>query len=52
MDKKDLIIWLYEEKDKRDYKLHVDHVEGSYREKMWAEVNLLDSIIAKVKKEM
>ena len=52
MNKKDLIIWLYEQKDKADYELHIEHAEGSYREKLWAQVNLLDTIIAKVKKEL
>ena len=50
MDKKDFIIWLYEEKDKRDNLLHVQHVEGRSRDEAWAEINLLDKIIAKLKK--
>ena len=52
MSKQDLIIWLYEQKDKADYELHVEGAEGSYRERLWAQVNLLDTIIAKVKKEL
>ncbi len=52
MNKKDLIIWLYEQKDNIDYKLHVEGAEGAYREQLWAQVNLLDTIIAKVKKEL
>ena len=50
MDNKDLIIWLYEQKDELDRKLHVEHAEGTYRQELWAQVNLLDKIIKKVKK--
>jgi hypothetical protein len=50
MDNKDLIIWLYEQKDELDHKLHVEHAEGTYRQELWAQVNLLDKIIKKVKK--
>lgn len=42
---KDFIIKLYEEKDKIDYELHVEHVEGAYRDNCWAKLNLLDKII-------
>lgn len=51
MDKKDFIIWLYEEKDKFDRELYVNHAEGAYRSELWAKVNLLDKIIAKVKED-
>ena len=50
MDNKDLIIWLYEKKDAIEHKLHVDHIEGTYRQELWAKINLLDEIIAHVKK--
>ena len=43
---KDLIIWLYEKKDAIEHKLHVDHVEGTYRQELWAKINLLDEIIS------
>ena len=39
-------------KDRLDEKLHKDHVEGSFRQECWAKVNLLDTIIAKAKKEL
>ena len=52
MSKSEFIIWLYEEKDRLDEKLHKDHVEGSFRQECWAKVNLLDTIIAKAKKEL
>lgn len=47
---KDFIIWLYEQKDALEIKLHVDHAEGSYRQELWGQVNLLDKIIAEAKK--
>ena len=52
MSKSEFIIWLYEEKDRLDEKLHKDHVEGSFRQECWAKVNLLDTIITKAKKEL
>lgn len=42
---KDFIIKLYEEKDKIENKLHVEHVQGTYRDECWAQINLLDKII-------
>lgn len=52
MDKNEFILWLYEQKDEIDKKLHRDHCEGSYRTECWAKVNLLDTIIEKAKKEL
>ena len=52
MSKSEFIIWLYEEKDRLDEKLHQDHVEGSFRQESWAKVNLLDTIKKKKKKEL
>lgn len=46
----EFIIWLYEQKDEIDKKLHVDHAQGTYQDELWAQVNLLDKIIAKAKK--
>ena len=50
MDNKDSIICMYEQKDELDYKLHVEHAEGTHRQELWAQVNLLDKIIKKIKK--
>lgn len=52
MDKNEFILWLYEQKDELDKKLHRDHCEGTYRDECWAKVNLLDTIIQKAKKEL
>lgn len=53
MDKNEFILWLYEQKDELEEKLHgSEAVTGSYRMECWANVNLLDKIIQKAKKEL
>lgn len=55
MDKKDLLLWLYEQKDEIDKKLYgvggYDRAEGNYRDKLFAELNTYDKVVAKIKKE-
>ena len=45
MDNKDLIIWLYEQKDELDHKLHVEHAEGTYRQEFDSVIDTLADIL-------
>lgn len=51
---KDLLLWLYEQKDDIDAHLYgtgnYDRAEGTYRQELFAQMNLLDKIIRRVKK--
>lgn len=51
---KDLLIWLYEQKDDIDAHLYgignYDRAEGTYRQELFAQINLLDKIIQHVRK--
>lgn len=53
MNEKDLLLWLYEQKDKVNDKLYgvngQDRAEGIYREKLFTELNTYDKIIKYVK---
>lgn len=50
MNEKDLLLWLYEQKDKVDDKLYgVNRAKGIYREKLFTELNTYDKIIKYVK---
>ena len=50
---KDLLLWLYEQKDEIDVHLYgtgtYDRAEGAYRQELFAQMNLLDKIIRRVK---
>ena len=50
---KDLLLWLYEQKDEIDAHLYgtgtYDRAEGTYRQELFAQMNLLDKIIRHVK---
>ena len=50
---KDLLLWLYEQKDEIDAHLYgtgtYDRAEGTYRQELFAQMNLLDKIIRRVK---
>lgn len=50
---KDLLLWLYEQKDEIDDHLYgtgkYDRAEGTSREKYFAQLNLLDKIIRYIK---
>lgn len=50
---KDLLLWLYEQKDDIDAHLYgngkYDRAEGTYRQECFAQLNLLDKIIRHVK---
>lgn len=52
---KDLLLWLYEQKDDIDAHLYgtggYNRAEGTYRQELFAQMNLLDKIIRRVKKE-
>lgn len=57
MDKKDLLLWLYEQKDKVEDKLFgtngEDRVDSqSYRDVLYAKQNTYDEVIKYVKKNM
>ena len=51
---KDLLIWLYEQKDDIDAHLYgtgsYSRAEGTYRQELFAQMNLLDKIIRRIKK--
>ena len=51
---KDLLIWLYEQKDDIDAHLYgiggYDRAEGTYRQELFAQINLLDKIIQHIRK--
>lgn len=51
---KDLLIWLYEQKDDIDAHLYginsCDRAEGTYRQELFAQLNLLDKIIRHIRK--
>lgn len=51
---KDLLLWLYEQKDDIDAHLYgtgsYSRAEGTYRQEIFAQMNLLDKIIRHVKK--
>ena len=51
---KDLLIWLYEQKDDIDAHLYgigsYDRAEGTYRQELFAQLNLLDKIIRHIRK--
>lgn len=53
---KDLLIWLYEQKDSINAHLYgngcYERAEGIYRQELFAQLNLLDKIIQHVKKEL
>lgn len=53
MDKKDFLIWLYEQKDDIDAHLYgngrYEKAEGTYRQELFAQLNLLDKIIQQLK---
>ena len=53
MDKKDFLIWLYEHKDDIDAHLYgtgrYEKAEGTYRQELFAQLNLLDKIIQQLK---
>lgn len=50
---KDLLLWLYEQKDDIDAHLYgtgeYDRAEGARRQEYFAQLNLLDKIIRRVK---
>ena len=50
---KDLLLWLYEQKDNIYAHLYgsgtYDRAEGTYRQELFAQINLLDKIIRRVK---
>lgn len=50
---KDLLIWLYEQKDDIDAHLYgidsCDRAEGTYRQELFTQLNLLDKIIQHIK---
>lgn len=50
---KDLLLWLYEQKDEIDAHLYgngiYDRAEGSCRQEYYAQLNLLDKIIKHIK---
>lgn len=57
MDKKDLLLWLYEQKDKVENKLFrtngEDRVDSqSYRDVLYAKQNTYDEVIKYIKKNM
>lgn len=51
---KDLLIWLYEQKDDIDAHLYgigsYDRAEGIYKQELFAQLNLLDKIIRHIRK--
>lgn len=50
---KDLLLWLYEQKDEIDAHLYgtglYDRAEGAYRQECYAQMNLLNKIIQHIK---
>lgn len=56
MDNKDLLLWLYEQKDKVEDKLFgtngQDRAEGNYRDKLYTKQNTYDEVIQHIKKNM
>ena len=54
MDKKDFLIWLYEQKDDINDHLYgnglCERAEGTHRLELFAQLNLLDKIIHHLKK--
>ena len=51
---KDLLLWLYEQKDDIEARLYgtgnYNTASGTYRQELFAQINLLDKIIRRVKK--